>query len=111
MATSSERRKEPRHVVVGIDAVVHGAPCAIIDISSSGVRLLRPAGFDAAAAVLIDFTLARCGRLKERSVRVEGLLVRATAIDVTYRYEPPLPQWEALLRAHDTFAQTALSRL
>ena len=98
-------------MVIGIEAVVNGAPCAIIDISRSGARLLRPAGFNADKAVLIDFTLARCGRLKGRSLCVEGLLVRATTIDMTYRYEPPLPRWEALLRAHDTFAQTALSRL
>ena len=39
-----ERRKEPRHVVVGIEAALNGVPCAIIDISRSGVRLVRPAG-------------------------------------------------------------------
>lgn len=98
-------------MVVGINAVVNGAPCPIIDISCSGVRFLRPAGLDAAATALIEFTLARCGRRQGRSVRVEGVLVRTTALDATYRYQPPLPQWEALLRAHDTFAQTALSRL
>ena len=73
-------------MVIGIEVVVNGAPCAVIDISRSGVRLLRPAGFNADKAVLIDFTLARCGRLKGRSLCVEGLLVRATTIDMTYRY-------------------------
>jgi hypothetical protein len=107
-----ERRKEPRHVVVGIDATLNGATCAIIDISRTGVRLLRPPVFESTEQpVVIDFTLLRTGRSRARAFRVEGRLVRATAIDVTYAYAPPIPQWESLLRARDTFMQTALSRL
>jgi hypothetical protein len=103
-----ERRKEPRHVVVGIEAALNGVPSAIIDISRSGVRLIRPTGFIVEDAAVIDFTLARRGRTQKRCFRVEGRLVRATAIDVTYTYDPPLRQWAAMLHARDTFVQTAL---
>lgn len=106
-----ERRKELRHVVIGIEARINDVPSTIIDISRSGVRLVRPANFVAPEVVFIDFTLDRDGRSKKRSFRVEGRLVRATVIDVTYVYAPPVRRWEAMLRAHDTFAQTALTRM
>ena len=108
---ADERRMEPRHVVVGIDATLNGIPSAIVDISRSGVRLVRPAEFVADDFALIDFSLKEPGRSKPRSFRVEARLVRATAIDVSYIYAPPLRRWEAMLRAHDTFAQTALTKL
>ena len=98
-------------MVVGIEAALNGVSSAIIDISRSGVRLVRPAGFPTDGVVTIDFALAPCGRSKKRCFRVEGRLVRATAIDVTYTYDPPLRQWAAMLRARDTFMQTALIRM
>jgi hypothetical protein len=108
---AEERRKEARHVVIGIDATLNGTPSVIVDISRSGVRLVRPADFAADDFALIDFTVKEPGRSKPRTFRVEARLVRATAIDVSYVYAPPLRRWEAMLRAHDTFAQTALTQL
>lgn len=108
---TSERRKEPRHVVVGIEASLNDVPSTIIDISPSGVRLVRPADFPTEDVVLLTFQLAGAGRSKPRSYDVEGRLVRATAVEMTYSYAPPAPRWAAVLRAHDTFAQTALQRI
>jgi hypothetical protein len=108
---ADERRKEPRHVVIGIGATLNGTPSAIVDISRSGVRLVRPADFAADDIAVIEFSVEEPGRSKPRSFRVEARLVRATAIDVSYIYAPPLRRWEAMLRAHDTFAQTALTKL
>ena len=42
MPMLDDRRKEPGHVLVGIEAALNGVPCAIIDISRSGVLLVRP---------------------------------------------------------------------
>jgi len=106
-----DRRKEHRHVVVGIDARLNDRPSAIVDISRSGVRLVRPADFVPAELAVIDFSVNEPRRSKPRLVRVEAHLVRATAIDVSYAYAPPLRRWEAMLRAHDTFAQTALTKM
>lgn len=106
-----ERRKEHRHVVVGIGATLNGTPSAIVDISRSGVRLVRPADFVPDELAVIEFSVDEPGRSKPRSLRVEARLVRATVIDVSYVYAPPLRRWELMLRAHDTFAQTALTRM
>lgn len=106
-----ERRKDHRHVVVGIVATLNGTPSAIVDISRCGVRLVRPSDFVADEFALIDFSVEEPGRSKPRWFRVEARLVRATAIDVSYVYAPPLRRWEWVLRAHDTFAQTALTRM
>ena len=117
---SADRRKEPRHVVVGIEATLNGAPSAIVDISKSGVRLLRPEGCSLAASsgadfdkdpVEIVFTLAGRGASSGRSYHVRGEIVRSTPGEIVCRYEPPIPRWEAVLRSFDTFAQTKLVRL
>lgn len=106
-----ERRKEHRHVVVGMGATLNGTPSAIVDISRSGVRLVRPADFVPAEFAVIDFSVREPRRSTPRLIRVEARLVRATAIDISYVYAPPLRRWESMLRAHDTFAQTALTKL
>ena len=108
---SGERRKDPRHVVIGIEAKLNGIASTIIDISLRGVRLMRPSELVTDEIALIDFTLHEAGNSSARLFRVEGRLIRATAVDVTYIYAPPVRRWEAMLRAHNTFAQTALTRI
>lgn len=121
---SADRRKEPRHVVVGFEATINGVPSAIVDISKTGVRLLRPEGCTLAASLGADrgsgtdafpveivFALAGRSASSGRSYRVRGEIVRSTPGEIVCRYEPPIPRWEAVLRSFDTFAQTKLVRL
>jgi|APTNR8051073442_1049403.scaffolds.fasta_scaffold05836_4 hypothetical protein len=108
---AGERRKEARYVVIGIEAVLNGAPCTIVDISSSAVRLLKPEGASAEATADIAFTMKAQGRFRRRSFRVLATLVRSNEIELIYRYSPPNQQWEEMLRAHDTFVLTQLTSL
>jgi len=102
-----ERRKEVRHIVVGIEAHIDGAIWPIVDISRSGVRLLKPLGYDRGAGVVeIEFVLlAR----RHRTVTVTGHWLRDSRFDIVFRYTPPTSCWERTLRSLDSFAQTALS--
>jgi hypothetical protein len=109
---TAERRKEPRHVVIDVEVMVDDRPCTIVDISRSGVRLLRQFGsHPAAVTAKIVFTLADDGPALKRSFQVVGRLVRASDVELVYVYAPPCPDWEALLRRRDTFAQTELLQL
>jgi hypothetical protein len=105
----ADRRKEPRYVVIGMQATLQGRPCTIVDISRTGVRLLRPAGElpDQDRADIV-FALPPGRRLRERSFAVEGRLLRSTALELVYVYQPPRPHWGMVLRCLDTFAQTEL---
>jgi hypothetical protein len=106
-----ERRREDRYVVVGMDATLDGVPCTIVDISRSGVRLLRPAGMMSKPdRAVIVFTTGQ-GRRPTQIFEVEGRLVRASDLELIYAYQPPHLRWASLLRSLDTFRQTALSRL
>ena len=91
-------------------------PSTIVDISKVGVRLLRPErrtlaanhNPDAADVVELTFELPRRWPLPPRSYSVLGTIIRSTAAEIVCVYEPPIPHWEAVLRAHDTFALTEL---
>lgn len=99
-------------MVIGIDAAVDGQPCTIVDISRSGVRLLRHAPAPPAAdTVQIDFTMPPDRRFSQRSFSVIGRLVRTSEMELVYAYIPPCPDWTELLRLCDTFAQTELVQL
>lgn len=107
----AERRKETRHVVVGMEATLDGVATTIVDISQTGVRLLRAGGTPSEPSrARIVFTVAG-GRRRKQSHEVEGRLVRTTALELIYQYTPPHSRWASLLRSLDTFKQTALSRL
>lgn len=109
----AERRREPRYVVIGMEATIDGVACTIIDISRTGVRLLRPsmmAGQPAAAELSITLPTGR-RRLKHTTYVVPARLVRSTPLELVYHYTPPRPHWSAMLRLLDTFAQSALTRL
>ena len=107
-----ERRREPRHVVVGLEACLDAVPCTIVDVSRSAVRLLKPEGFIVGhEPVNIIFRLSESMHGQRRSFRVIGHLVRSTDIEIIYHYTPPTSRWEFLLHALDTFAQTQLTRL
>ncbi len=107
--TGRERRKETRYVVIGVEAVLSGTPCTIVDISSSAVRLLKPEGTKVEETAEIVFRLKALGRGRGRSCRVQASLVRQTELELIYRYPLPCERWEHLLRARDTFIQTRLT--
>lgn len=107
---SAERRKERRFIVCGVDCWVDGRPGQIIDISCTGVRLLRPPAFaiDDGPSEIV-FGLPENGSV--HNYRVVGRHVRHTDIYVVFAYEPPCPQWETMLMALDTFEMTRLGAI
>jgi hypothetical protein len=106
---ASDRRTEPRFVVVGLEVAVEGRTCSIIDISRSGVRVSRPAGYLASREPTpIIFTLGDLAC--PLSYAVSGTLVRQSPFEIVYRYVPPCDDWEKMLKSLDTFACTQLHR-
>ena len=109
MVGFEERRKERRYVVVGMDVLLDGQVCPILDISRSAVRVLKPATLPP-----IDQPVSLILRRQTRARRhgdayaVVGRFVRATPMDITFGYDPPRPNWEAIIRRHDTFKRTHL---
>jgi hypothetical protein len=107
---SSDRRTEPRFVTVGLDVAIEGRPCSIIDISRSGVRVTRPAGYFASREPTpIVFTLGDLAC--PLAYAVSGTLVRQSPFDIVFRYAAPCDDWERLLKSLDTFACTQLHRV
>lgn len=107
--TGRERRKEERYVVVGIEALLDGLPCPIVDISRSAVRLLKPGSGRVEPTADLVFRLKAPGRGRERCYRVAASLVRSTDVEMIYGYVPPCERWENMLRDRDTFIQTRLT--
>jgi hypothetical protein len=104
----AERRKERRYIVCGVQSLIDGRPCQIVDISRSGVRLLLPHGVEGDDRPHdIDFRID--GDDGPLSYRVVGRVVRRNEIAAVFRYEPPCDGWEDILRAFDTFEMTRLS--
>lgn len=104
-----ERRKEQRHVVVGIAAEVNGQPWTIVDISRSAVRLLKPQGYTAAPTHhVIGFTTDEAPNNK---ITVAAEIVRSTPLEIVFQYKPPFHGWNALIRKHDTFLLTKLDAI
>lgn len=112
MADHGERRKERRYIVVGMDVCLGGKIYPIIDISRSAVRLLKSRA-NPTYALQADIVLRVEGRTRSihREYTVRGWFIRGTNIDAVFGYEPPTKQWEATLRAHDTFNQTRLMEI
>lgn len=105
--SASDRRTEPRYVVVGLEVAVDGRPCSIIDISRSGVRVSRPAGYCASREPTpIVFTVGDLA--SPLAYSVSGTLVRQSPFDIVFRYAPPCDDWERLLKSLDTFECTQL---
>lgn len=102
-----ERRKEQRYIVIEMTLTLDGEPAAILDISRSAVRVVRPDGFverDAPYALVFETGEGR----RRRTFPVAARLVRASHVDAVFEYAPPSRRWNAMLRARDTFQ---LSRL
>lgn len=103
----SERRHQRRYVVAELEATINDLPCSIVDISRTGVRLTRPANLDVGNDDVTICFRTEAGPLPG-DYTVTGTFVRSTPMDVVYRYAPPTPRWESLLRALDTFHLTRL---
>ena len=102
-----ERRKEQRYIVIEMTALVDGAPCTILDISRTAVRLLRPDGFvEKETPYSLVFETGKGGR--RRLWAVGARFVRTTGVDFVLGYAPPSRRWEAMLRARDTFQLSLL---
>lgn len=106
----SDRRKEPRHVVGDIDAQIDGQECAVLDISASAVRVLKPGGYnegDSIHRLVLKIAQAEY----EVFVNVSSTEIRRSTADLVLRYTPPFEGWALLLRSLDTFEQTKLAEL
>jgi hypothetical protein len=112
MRGTGERRKQRRYIVVGMEASVEGEACPILDISLSAVRVLRSSRTEFRGQQL-EIVIRVKGRRSQtsREYRVTGRVIRSTELDVVFDYDPPTRQWEATLRAHDTFHHTLLREI
>lgn len=99
-----ERRRETRHVVDGLTAELDGVAHEILDISASGVRLLRLGMTPAAAALRLEADDPADGL----DVTVAARFQRATPLEVVYRYDPPAAGWAERLAGFDVFADLSL---
>jgi len=112
MTSRHERRKQYRHVVVGLQALLDGVPAPIIDISRTAVRLLKPQDFiPRECRYDIVFVVVGSPPRRPLAYRVSGELTRSTEIELVYHYAPPIRNWERMLRENDSFLQTALQPL
>lgn len=85
-------------------ATVGGVECAILDISASGVRLLKPER-DLPTQPEYDLVFEVEDADAARAYRVVGTLLRSTDISFVLGYRmPPEANWEAVIRSHDFIA-------
>jgi hypothetical protein len=101
---TEERRREARHVVDGLRAELDGIAHEILDISASGIRLVRTTTTPATARLRLVSEEA-CASL---DVAMEATFQRASSFAVVYRYRCPLADWPARLARFDVFADLGL---
>jgi len=106
----TDRRKEPRHVVCDIDALIDGEECSVLDISASGVRVLRPHGYNASESIH-RLVLNIAQDEYQISVNTASTKIRLSNVDLVLGYTPPFAGWALLLSSLDTFEQTKLAEL
>lgn len=95
-----DRRKERRFIVSGMQGYVDDIPCAILDISASGVRLLIPdERLPEAETFRLVFEYEADGDIVREEV--VGELVRQTDLFFVLSYIPPRDGWEETVRSMD----------
>jgi hypothetical protein len=99
-----ERRHEARHVVDGLRAELDGVPQEILDISASGIRVVRTSAPPATA----DLRLVSEEAESELDLRFDATCQRSSPFDVVYRYRCTLADWPRRLAAFDVFADLAI---
>ncbi len=99
-----ERRCESRHVVDGLRAELDGMPHEILDISASGIRVVRTSAPPATAELRLVSEKAESAL----DLRVDATCQRSSPFDVVYRYRCTLADWPRRLAGFDIFADLSL---
>ena len=88
-------------IVSGMEGYVGGVPCAILDISASGVRLLIPDQGLPSDQTTFDVTFKYESHGELISTETVGTLVRQTDLFFVLSYSVPQSNWEDTIRSLD----------
>ena len=99
-----ERRHEARHVGDGLRAELDGVPHEILDISASGVRVVRTT----APPKTVELRLVGEAAESGLDLRCNAALQRESPFDVVYRYRCPRADWPRRLAEFDIFADLSI---
>lgn len=102
-----ERRREARYVVDGLRAELDGVAHEILDISASGIRLVRTG----APRATVSLRLVGEEAESRLDLRVTATFQRSSPFDVVYRYRCRRADWPARLAEFDIFADLSLPAL
>ena len=103
-----ERRKEERYLAPGMVLHCDGEACAVIDVSRSAVRFVRPQGL-MLSREMHELVLELPCTAGVVSYPVRGMIIRSTQLCVVMGYDPPTEDWEQQIKALDTAELTALT--
>ncbi|TVQ28978.1 MAG: hypothetical protein EA356_17835 [Geminicoccaceae bacterium] len=101
-----DRRREQRYVVDGLNVMLDGRPCAVLDVSSTHLRLVRTT-----TRPEVHLRFQSDPELPHVDFQCTGRLARSGACDAVYAYAAPSRNWPSMLARFDSFRNVHIADL